>query len=88
MAGKKQEVTRDETIYLRVSKKELEEIKELAEELELPLTTCVRNLVLYAKEDAEFLKKVGVFKGIKKLSGWFKKTIGNEIENKSSIVQA
>jgi hypothetical protein len=70
MAGKKQDITRDETIYLRVSKQELEELKELAEYLRLPLTTTIRNLVLYAKEDAEIYKKIGIFKGVKKLQDW------------------
>lgn len=71
MSGKKQDITRDETIYLRVSKEELEELKKLAEYLEIPLTTTIRNMVLYAKEDAEFLKRIGVFKGLKKLKEWF-----------------
>jgi len=72
MAGKKQEVTRDEVINLRVTKQELEELKVLANYLSLPLTTTIRNLVFYAKEDAEIYKKIGFLKGVKKLKEWLK----------------
>lgn len=70
MAGKKQEVIRDETLYIRVSKKELEDIKKIAKEIDLPVASFARNLLLYAKEDASFFSKIGLFKGVKKLQDW------------------
>lgn len=71
MARPKQEVIREIDLKIRLSETEYEELERLAEHMELPISTCVRNLVLYAKEDAEFYKKIGFFKGIKKVSEWF-----------------
>lgn len=71
MARPKQDVVREIELKIRLSEDELKELEELANYLELPISTCVRNLVLYAKEDAELYKKIGIFKGVKKLKEWF-----------------
>lgn len=64
---------RDKELYIRVSEEELHQMKELAEYLDLPLATLARNMLLAAKEDAEFLKQIGVLKGAKKYHDFIKK---------------
>jgi len=81
MARPKQDVIREIELKIRLSEDELKELEELANYLELPISTCVRNLVLYAKEDADIYKKIGLFKGVKKLKEWF----GNEGLNSPDI---
>ena len=71
MARPKQDIVREIELKIRLSEDELKELEALANYLELPISTCVRNLVMYAKEDAAFFKKIGFFKGIKKVSEWF-----------------
>ena len=58
---------RDKELYIRVSEDELNEMKNIANYLDLPLSTFARNLLLVASEDAQFYKKIGVLKGAKKL---------------------
>lgn len=70
MARPKQDIIREIEFKIRLNEDELKELEELAEYMELPLSTCVRNLIFYAKNDADFFKKIGFFKGIKKLQDW------------------
>jgi hypothetical protein len=70
MARPKQDIIREIEFKIRLDENELKELEEFAEYMELPLSTFVRNLVLYAKEDAEIYKKLGFFKGVKKLQDW------------------
>ncbi len=55
-----------ETISLRFSKKELKQIEEIAEILEIPKTRLIRNLVLTSLDDAKMFNRVGALKGIRK----------------------
>jgi len=66
-----------ENITVRFSKNEIEEIKKIAENIEIPTTRLIRNLVLCSLDDAKFLNKIGVLKGTKKLIE-FKKRLQNE----------
>jgi len=64
-------VVREERLFLKVSKEEAREIEELAEYLEIPKSTFVRNLTLTALDEAKILKKLGLLglgKGIRKTS--------------------
>jgi uncharacterized protein (UPF0216 family) len=56
-----------ETISLRFSKSELEEIEKIAEEIDIPKTRLIRNLVLSSLDEAKIFNKIGVLKGVKKL---------------------
>ena len=56
-----------ETISLRLTKQELEEISIIANDLDMPKTRLMRNLVLTSLEDAKALNKIGALKGAKKL---------------------
>lgn len=62
----KKNETRDQRIEIRLSKTEKENIEKLAEKLELPASTLMRNLVLTSYEDAIIFEHLGVLKGIKK----------------------
>lgn len=66
MARPKQDVTRNKELRIRLSEQEYKEVHELAEYINIPVTTLARNFLLYAKRDAEFLKKLGILKGAKK----------------------
>ncbi|MDQ1339463.1 MAG: hypothetical protein QG567_615 [Campylobacterota bacterium] len=57
----------DIQVNIRFSKKEIEEIEKIAEELELPKTRLIRNLALAGLADAKTLNKIGILKGAKKL---------------------
>lgn len=74
---------RDKEISIRVSEEELEKMREMADYLEIPISTFARNLILTAYEDAVFLKKIGVLKGAKKLTEFQKKfkEISKELQN-------
>jgi len=56
-----------ETISLRFSKSELEEIAKIAKEIDIPKTRLIRNLVLSSLDEAKLFNKIGVLKGVKKL---------------------
>ena len=56
-----------ETISLRFSKSELEEIEKIAKEIDIPKARLIRNLVLTSLDEAKLFNKIGVLKGIKKL---------------------
>ncbi len=66
MARPKAEEIRDIEMKIRLTEKEYKEVQELAEYIEIPVTTLARNFLLYAKRDAEFLKRFGILKGAKK----------------------
>lgn len=55
-----------ETISLRFTKEEMEEIEKIAEELDMPKTRFMRNLVLTSLDDARVFHKMGILKGAKK----------------------
>ena len=54
-------------ITIRFSKKEIEEIEEIAKNIDMPKTRFIRNLVLSSLGEAKFLNKIGALKGAKKL---------------------
>jgi hypothetical protein len=56
-----------ETISLRFSKKEMEEIEAIANNIDLPKTRFMRNILLMGLDEARFLNKIGALKGAKKL---------------------
>lgn len=58
---------RDQRLELRLSKKEKDKIESLANRLELPVGTLIRNLVLVSYEDAAIFEKIGLLKGAKKI---------------------
>lgn len=66
MARPKIEEVRNIEMKIRLTEKEYREVQELAEHIEIPVTTLARNFLLYAKRDAEFLKRFGILKGAKK----------------------
>jgi len=56
-----------ETISIRFTKKELEDIEKIANDIEIKKTRLVRNLTLSSLDDAIILNKIGALKGAKKL---------------------
>lgn len=56
-----------ETISIRFTKKELEEIEKIADSIGIAKTRLVRNLVLSSLEDAKFFNSIGALKGARKL---------------------
>jgi len=64
-----------ETISLRFSKEELQDIEKIANELDMPKTRFMRNLVLSSLDDAKFLNKIGILKGAKKLNDFKEKIL-------------
>lgn len=66
MARPKQDIVREKELRIRLSEQEFKEVHDLAEYIEIPVTTLARNFLLYAKRDAEFLKRFGILKGAKK----------------------
>lgn len=69
----KNKETRDQRIELRLSKTEKENIENLAERLDLPPSTLIRNLVLTSYEDAIIFEKLGLLKGVKKFNDFKEK---------------
>lgn len=66
---------RETKITIKVTEKEAERIKKMAEFVELPKTVMTRNLVLSELDTMETLHKTGVLhiaKGIVKTSEWLK----------------
>lgn len=56
-----------ETISIRFTKSELEEIEKIADKLNLPKTRLIRNIALSGLEEARFFNNIGALKGAKKL---------------------
>lgn len=56
-----------ETISIRFTKSELEEIEKIADKLNLPKTRLIRNMALSGLEEARFLNNIGALKGAQKL---------------------
>lgn len=56
-----------ETISIRFTKSELEEIEKIANNIDMPKTRLIRNMVLSSLEEAKALNKIGALKGAKKL---------------------
>ena len=57
---------RNINITIRLSEKEIQEIEEIAKELNMPKTRLIRNLALAGLDDAKIVKKLGILKGVKK----------------------
>lgn len=74
--------TLTETISLRFTKKELEEIEEIAKDMNMPKTRLMRNLLLTSLEEASFLNKIGILKGAKKFLD-FKERLQNSNKYKT-----
>ena len=70
MARPKQDIVRDIEIKIRFSDQEFEDIKNMAEHLEIPISTFMRNLMMYAMDDARKMEKVKLLTGLKKFSEW------------------
>ena len=56
-----------ETISIRFTKKELEDIEKIANNIGIAKTRLVRNLVLSSLDEAKFFNNIGALKGAKKL---------------------
>ncbi len=56
-----------ETISIRLTKSELERINKIAEDLDMPKTRFMRNMLINSLDEAEKLHKIGALKGAKKL---------------------
>jgi len=67
MARTKIKNGRDTRLEFRCSTEEKKKIEDLANYLEIPPATLVRNLVLASYDDAMIFKKLGLLKGAKKL---------------------
>ncbi len=67
-----------ESISLRFSKSELEEITKIAEIVDIPKTRFIRNLVLSSLDDAKFFNKIGALKGVKKLKDFKERFLNPE----------
>jgi hypothetical protein len=59
--------TRNITIGIRFTEKEMEEIEEIAKNLNIPKTRLIRNIALSGLKDAKFLNNFGILKGTQKL---------------------
>lgn len=55
-----------ETISLRFSKNEMIEIEKIANDLDMPKTRFMRNLVITSLDEAKALHKYGILKGAQK----------------------
>ena len=64
---------RNQRIELRLSKTEKEKIEKLANELEIPPSTFIRNLVLTSYDDAIIFNKIGLLKGAKRIKDFREK---------------
>lgn len=53
-----------ETISIRFTKKELEDIEKIANNIGIAKTRLVRNLVLASLDDAKMFNRIGALKGI------------------------
>ena len=78
---KKNEI-RDKRIELRLSQTEKENIEKLANSLNIPPSTFIRNLVMTSYEDAVIFEKIGLLTGAKKFLDFKEKysTIIKEIK--------
>lgn len=56
-----------ENITLRFTKKELQEIENIAKDLKITKTRFMRNLLLASLSDAKIFHKLGILKGAEKL---------------------
>lgn len=56
-----------ETISIRFTKKELEEISKIAENINISKTRFIRNVFLVGFDDAKAFNKLGLLKGMKRL---------------------
>lgn len=56
-----------ETISIRFTKNELEEIEKIANSIDLPKTALIRNMALSGLDEAKLLHKIGALKGARKL---------------------
>lgn len=70
MARPKQEIVRDIEIKTRLSKEEYEQIKNMAEQLNIPVSTFMRNLILSSFEDAKMMDSIKLLSGLKKFQEW------------------
>lgn len=70
MARPKQDVVRDIEVKTRLSKDEYEQIKNMAEHLDIPVSTFMRNLILTSFEDAKMMESVKLLSGLKKFKEW------------------
>jgi hypothetical protein len=70
MARPKQDVVRDIEIKTRLSKDEYEQIKNMADHLEIPVSTFMRNLILASFEDAKMMESIKLLSGMKKFKEW------------------
>ena len=59
---------RKNLVTIKLTDQELNEINKIAEEMEIPRTRLIRNLVLTSLQDAKFLNKIGALKGAKLLT--------------------
>jgi len=82
--------TRTKTLQIRVTEEEYNAIVKLAEYLELPPSTMARNMLLTAKDDAEFLKFIGVLKGTKKYYDFKKKweNLARNLNNEAKTAES
>lgn len=74
-----------ETVSIRFSKSEIEEITKIAENINLPKTRLIRNLTLSSLEDAKALNKIGALKGAKKLLDFKERFLNAEKYKKLAI---
>jgi len=65
--------SKNDRMEFRCSTEEKEKIEKLADYLEMPPSTLVRNLVLASYDDAIIFKKLGLLKGAKQLIDFKKK---------------
>lgn len=70
MARPKQDVVRDIEIKTRLSKDEYDQIKNMANHLEIPVSTFMRNLILASFEDAKMMESIKLLSGMKKFKEW------------------
>jgi hypothetical protein len=59
--------TRNITIGIRFTEKEMEEIEKIAKKLDIPKTRLIRNIALIGLKDAKFLDNLGILKGTQRL---------------------
>ena len=59
--------TRKHFVTVKFTTKEIEEIEEIAKQIEISKTTLIRNMALSGLENAKILDKIGALKGAKKL---------------------
>jgi len=77
-------------IYAKISNDDYERIVKLAEYMEIPKMTLVRNMILNSLDEIEFLKKIGILgltKHTLKTSEFLKKLKEIKKENRDLITE-